>query len=173
MTKSDDKGLSDVDRRLLAMLRADSRQPVTKLASDLGLSRANVYARLSRLEEEGIIGGYTVRLGDPYDRRLIRAQVMIKALLKHAKAIEEALAAIPELSALHAISGEYDLIAVVEAETVGELNALIDRIGEIEGIRTDDLVDPAGDEGPALTRIGDDFSRRTPASRPFPGVSPA
>jgi DNA-binding Lrp family transcriptional regulator len=134
VTKSDDKGLSDVDRRLLAMLRADSRQPVTKLASDLGLSRANVYARLSRLEEEGIIGGYTVRLGDPYDRRLIRAQVMIKALLKHAKAIEEALAAIPELSALHAISGEYDLIAVVEAETVGELNALIDRIGEIEGI---------------------------------------
>ena len=48
MTKSDDRGLSDLDRRLLAMLREDSRQPVTKLASDLGLSRANVYARLSR-----------------------------------------------------------------------------------------------------------------------------
>lgn len=134
VTKSDERGLSDLDRRLLALLREDARQPVTKLASDLGLSRANVYARLSRLEEEGVIEGYTVRLGEAYDRRLIRAQVMIKALLKHAKAIEEALAHMPELSALHAISGEYDLIAVVEAETVGELNALIDRIGELEGI---------------------------------------
>jgi DNA-binding Lrp family transcriptional regulator len=134
VTKSDDRGLNDLDRRLLALLREDSRQPVTKLASDLGLSRANVYARLSRLEEEGVIGGYTVRLGEAYDRRLIRAQVMIKALLKHAKAIEEALAQMPGLSALHAISGEYDLIAVVEAETVGELNAIIDSIGELEGI---------------------------------------
>lgn len=134
MTKSDDRGLSDLDRRLLAMLREDSRQPVTKLASELGLSRANVYARLSRLEEEGVIGGYTVRLGETYDRRLIRAQVMIKVLPKHARTIEEALAAIPELSALHAISGEHDLIALIEAETVGELNTLIDRIGEIEGI---------------------------------------
>jgi len=134
VTKSDDRGLNDLDRRLLALLREDARQPVTKLASDLGLSRANVYARLSRLEEEGVIGGYTVRLGEAYDRRLIRAQVMIKALLKHAKAIEEALARMPGLSALHAISGEYDLIAVVEAETVGELNALIDGIGELEGI---------------------------------------
>jgi DNA-binding Lrp family transcriptional regulator len=132
--KADDLGLTDIDRQLLSMLRQDSRQPVTKLAADLGLSRANVYARLSRLEEEGIIQGYTVRLGSDYERRLIRAQVMIKVQLKLAKATEDELAAIAELSALHAISGEYDMIAVVEAETVSELNDLIDRIGSLDGV---------------------------------------
>lgn len=132
--RSDDTGLTEIDKQLLSMLRQDSRQPVTKLAQDLGLSRATVYARLSRLEEEGIIEGYTLRLGANYDRRLIRAQVMIKVQLKQAKATEEALAAIAELSALHAISGEYDLIAVIEAETVGELNQLIDRIGALDGV---------------------------------------
>ena len=132
--KSDEQGLTDVDRQLLSMLRQDSRQPVTKLAADLGLSRANVYARLSRLEEEGVIQGYTVRLGSDYDRRLIRAQVMIKVQLKLAKVTEDELAAIAELSALHAISGEYDLIAVIEAETVSELNTLIDRIGALDGV---------------------------------------
>ncbi len=132
--KSDEHGLTDLDRQLLSMLRQDSRQPVTKLAADLGLSRANVYARLSRLEEEGVIQGYTVRLGSDYDRRLIRAQVMIKVQLKLAKATEDELAAIAELSALHAISGEYDLIAVIEAETVSELNTLIDRIGALDGV---------------------------------------
>ncbi len=132
--KSDEHGLAEIDRQLLSMLRQDSRQPVTKLAADLGLSRATVYARLSRLEEEGIIQGYTVRLGADYDRRLIRAQVMIKVQLKLAKATEDELAAIAELSALHAISGEYDLIAVIEAETVSELNALIDRIGALDGV---------------------------------------
>jgi len=132
--KADDHGLNDLDRQLLSMLRQDSRQPVTKLAADLGLSRANVYARLSRLQEEGVIQGYTVRLGSDYDRRLIRAQVMIKVQLKLAKVTEDELAAIAELSALHAISGEYDLIAVIEAETVSELNALIDRIGGLDGV---------------------------------------
>lgn len=132
--KPDDPGLTELDRRLLALLREDSRQPITKLAADLGLSRANVYARLSRLEEEGVIQGYTVRLGDDYHRRLIRAQVMIKVQLKLAKATEAQLAEIAELSALHAISGEYDLSAVVEAETVSELNDLIDRIGALDGV---------------------------------------
>jgi DNA-binding Lrp family transcriptional regulator len=97
--KSEEHGLTDLDRQLLSMLRQDSRQPVTKLAADLGLSRANVYARLSRLEEVGVIQGYTVRLGSDYDRRLIRAQVMIKVQLKLAKATEDELAAIAELSA--------------------------------------------------------------------------
>ncbi|PTS87117.1 MULTISPECIES: Lrp/AsnC family transcriptional regulator [unclassified Caulobacter] len=132
--KPDEQNLDEADRQLLAMLRQDSRQPVTKLATDLGLSRANIYARLSRLEQDGIIQGYTVRLGSDYDRRLIRAQVMIKVQLKLAKATEEQLAAIAELSALHAISGEYDLIALIEAETVSELNTLIDRIGALDGV---------------------------------------
>ena len=132
--KSDDQGLTDIDRQLLSLLRQDARTPVTKLAADLNLSRANVYARLSRMEEEGVIDGYTVRLGRDYDRRLIRAQVMLKVQLKLAKATEDALAAIVELSALHAISGEYDMIAVVEAETVSELNELIDRIGALDGV---------------------------------------
>jgi len=132
--KPDEQNLDEADRQLLAALRQDSRQPVTKLATDLGLSRANIYARLSRLEQDGIIQGYTVRLGSDYDRRLIRAQVMIKFQLKLAKATEEQLAAIAELSALHAISGEYDLIALIEAETVSELNTLIDRIGALDGV---------------------------------------
>jgi len=132
--KPDEQNLDEADRQLLAALRQDSRQPVTKLATDLGLSRANIYARLSRLEQDGIIQGYTVRLGSDYDRRLIRAQVMIKVQLKLAKATEEQLAAIAELSALHAISGEYDLIALIEAETVSELNTLIDRIGALDGV---------------------------------------
>ncbi|PTT73771.1 AsnC family transcriptional regulator, partial [Pseudomonas sp. HMWF010] len=57
--KPDEQNLDEADRQLLAMLRQDSRQPVTKLATDLGLSRANIYARLSRLEQDGIIQGYT------------------------------------------------------------------------------------------------------------------
>jgi DNA-binding Lrp family transcriptional regulator len=132
--KSDILSLDPVEQHLLALLREDARRPVTSLAHALGISRASVYGRIDRLERGGIIAGYTVKLGEAYDRRLIRAHVMIKVLQKLSRITEKQLAGLPALTALHAISGEYDLIAVIESETVAMLNELIDRIGDLEGV---------------------------------------
>lgn len=132
--KSDILSLDPIEQHLLALLREDARRPVTNLAQALGISRASVYGRIDRLERGGVIAGYTVKLGEAYDRRLIRAHVMIKVLPKLSRITEKQLAGLPALTALHAISGEYDLIAVIEAETVAMLNELIDRIGDLEGV---------------------------------------
>ncbi|MGH6828518.1 MAG: Lrp/AsnC family transcriptional regulator [Rhizomicrobium sp.] len=122
------------DDRLLALLREDARQPVTSLARVLHLSRAAVYARLERLEKHGPIASYTVKLKPDYNRRLIRAHVMIKVLPKLARATERQLAAMPGLTALYTVSGEHDLIAMVETDDVGTLDGLIDAIGSLEGV---------------------------------------
>jgi DNA-binding Lrp family transcriptional regulator len=116
------------------LLRENARQPITSLAHALGLSRASVYARLERLERDGVIAGYTVRLGADYDERLIRAQIMLKVSPRLTQAIERKLTAMAELIAIHAISGEYDMIAVVEAEGVSALNDVVDRIGVLDGV---------------------------------------
>jgi DNA-binding Lrp family transcriptional regulator len=55
--------LDDIDERLLALLREDARQSIAHLAKALGISRGQIYSRLSRLEDAGIVAGYTVRLG--------------------------------------------------------------------------------------------------------------
>lgn len=133
-SKSNDMSLDATDEQLLALLREDARRPVTRLARDLKLSRAAVYARLERLEKRGPIEGYTVKLKPDYHRRMIRAHVMIKVLPKLSRATERQLAAMPALIALYTVSGEHDLIAMVEAEDVGKLDALIDAIGSLEGV---------------------------------------
>ena len=122
------------DRRLIALLREDARQPITSLAQALGLSRASVYARMDRLERDGVIAGYTVRLGADYDERLIRAQIMLKVAPRLTQALERKLMQMPELIVLHAISGEYDMIIVVEAEGVSALTDVVDRIGVLDGV---------------------------------------
>lgn len=122
------------DRKLITLLRQDARQPITSLAQAIGLSRASVYARLERLERDGVIAGYTVRLGADYDQRLIRAQIMLKVTPRLTQAVERRLIAMPELIALHAISGEWDMIVVVEAEGVSALNDVVDRIGLLDGV---------------------------------------
>lgn len=124
----------EIDPQLLALLRADARRNVSELAHLLGVSRTAVYSSIERLERQGTIAGYTVRLGDGYDRSLIRAHVMIKVYPKATQATQDQLAIIPAVAALHAISGEYDLIAMLEAQTVGQLNDLLDTIGALEGV---------------------------------------
>lgn len=133
-SKIDNMALDAIDERLLALLRENARRPVTSLAKALKLSRAAVYARLNRLQKQGPIEGYTVKLRPDYDRRLIRAHVMIKVAPKLSRATERQLAAMPGLTALYTVSGEHDLIAMVEAEDVGKLDALIDAIGSLEGV---------------------------------------
>ena len=131
---TDKMSIDPVDRQLIALLRADARQPITSLAHALGLSRASIYARMERLERDRVIAGYTVRLGADYDERLIRAQVMLKVAPRLSQALERKLIAMSELIMLHAISGEYDMIAVVEAEGVSALNDVVDRIGLLDGV---------------------------------------
>jgi DNA-binding Lrp family transcriptional regulator len=124
----------DLDRRLVAVLRKDARTPIARLSKSLGVSRATIYARMQKLQQRGIIEGFTVRLNPEIDRRQIRAHVLIKVSGKLARATERQLQAMPEITALHAISGVYDLIAELEAASSAELNELIDRIGELQGV---------------------------------------
>jgi DNA-binding Lrp family transcriptional regulator len=128
------RGQDVFDLQLLSLLREDARRPVSDLATALGVSRAGVYAGIDRLEREGTIAGYTVRLGADYDRRMIRAHVMIKVLPKVTARTQEELAAMPEVTGLYAISGQHDFIALVEAPHVNRLNDLIDAIGMLEGV---------------------------------------
>lgn len=126
--------LDEIDERLLALLRRDGRKPIAQLAKELGLSRGVLYSRLSRLEDEGVVAGYTVRLGPAFAASRVRAHMMIKTLPRCHREVEQALASIPLVEQVHAISGEYDIIAVLGAEDSVQLNDLIDDIGLLEGV---------------------------------------
>ncbi|KTE16698.1 Lrp/AsnC family transcriptional regulator [Sphingopyxis sp. H115] len=126
--------LDDVDERLLTLLRDDARQTIAQLAKELGISRGAIYSRLARLEEGKIVAGYTVRLGNAFTASRIRAHMMIKTLPRFHREVEVALAAMPQVQAIHAISGEYDIIAMLEAEDSAQLNELIDEVGLLDGV---------------------------------------
>jgi DNA-binding Lrp family transcriptional regulator len=126
--------LSASDQALLALLREDARASTAHIARRLGLSRTTVQSRIERLEREGVIAGYTVRVSDEYERRQVRAHIMIAVHPKQMTTVVEALRAMPELRALHSVSGSYDLVAVGAVPAVDAMDALTDRIGALEGV---------------------------------------
>jgi len=126
--------LDATDRALLTLLREDARAPVAELARGLKLSRTTVQSRIERLERRGVIAGYAVVVADEIESQLVRAHVLITVAPRQSSAIEQALRRIPELRVLHSVSGPFDLIAIVASYSIGELDALIDRIGQIDGV---------------------------------------
>lgn len=126
--------LDSLDYALLNLLREDARTPTTVLARRLGLSRTTVQSRLERLEEAGVVVGYTVKVADEVEAGLVRTYVLVTLAPKQARVIEAALRRIPEVRTLHSVSGPFDLLAVVAAASIGELDAVIDRIGALEGV---------------------------------------
>lgn len=128
------QSLDPMDIALLALLRDDARASTAELARKLGLSRTTVQSRMERLRRERVIVGYTVVVPDELEADLVRAHVLITLAPKRSGAIEAALRGIPELRVLHSVSGPFDLIAIVAAASIGELDALIDRIGGLDGV---------------------------------------
>lgn len=126
--------MDDLDRRLLDLLTANSRTSVTALAERLGVARATVQERMQRLEREGPLRGYTVRLAPEFQRGRISAHVMIAADPKQQAALTRALQKLPAVRALHTISGQYDLIAVVQEDSTVALDECIDAIGALDGV---------------------------------------
>ncbi|CAN5432639.1 Lrp/AsnC family transcriptional regulator [soil metagenome] len=126
--------LDATDAKLLALLRDDARAPTAELARKLGLSRTTVQSRMERLQRQRVIAGFTITVPDELEAHLVRAHVLITLAPKRSAAIEQALRKIAEVRVLHSVSGPFDLIAIVAAASIGELDALIDRIGGLDGV---------------------------------------
>ena len=129
-----DKPLDAQDRKLLALLREDARASTAALARTLGVARTTVVERLKRLQRDGVVAGYTVRLHSRVHGRMLRVHVLLSVDSKKSEAVVEALRAIPQVSAAYAISGVFDSLAFVEAETTDEIDQVLDRIGAIPGV---------------------------------------
>ena len=126
--------LDKTDQALLTRLRDNSRATTSELARQLGLSRSTVQSRLNKLLKDGVITGFTLQLGENYSADLIRAHVLIETEQKLTGQAHAELKKIDKVTALYAISGAYDMIAMVEAHSTGELNRLLDAIAGLDGI---------------------------------------
>lgn len=126
--------MDPIDQALLAALRENARASTADLARRVGRSRTSVQSRIDRLEQQGVILGYGVRLAPEHDQGAVRAHVMIKVGPKEARAVTAALRAIDQVRVLHSVSGEVDLIAVAATSSVDEMDQVIDRIGALAGV---------------------------------------
>jgi DNA-binding Lrp family transcriptional regulator len=117
--------LDDTDRALVELLRGDGRASVRALADELHISRATAYARLDRLQREGVITGYAARVDPERYGYGISAYVYLKISQHSWKAVRRRVQQIDEVWHAALVSGENDLVLLVRTRDAGSLRDLV------------------------------------------------
>ncbi|CUH63833.1 HTH-type transcriptional regulator LrpC [Thalassovita gelatinovora] len=125
----------ETDTALLTLLTENARLSVTALARKLGLARTTVQARIDRLETNGTIAGYTLRLGRKSAPRL-KATALLSIEPRSGPAVLARLKSLPNVVRVHTTSGRFDMIVELCARSTEELDDTLDRIGDAKGVKS-------------------------------------
>lgn len=126
--------MDDIDRKLIALLRVNARASIASLAQQLRVARGTVHNRLTRLEDSGVIVGYTLRLKPQVEEQHIRALMTVLVEGNRTEAVIRALRGDPAVSALYSTNGRWDIVAELRAENLEAFDRVLARIRLVEGI---------------------------------------
>lgn len=124
----------ELDRRIIAHLRADGRASMSKLSEALGVARGTVQNRLDRLIETGTMLGFTIRVREDYDDRTVRAVMTIEVVGRSTTQVIRKLRGLSEISSLHTTNGGWDLVAYIRADSLSDFDRVLREIRAIDGV---------------------------------------
>lgn len=128
--------LDRLDRHILRVLRDEARISIAALAERVDTSRANAYARLRRLEDSGVIRGFSARVDSRAAGLDVSTLVLVSCHQPDWRQLAEHLSALEEVEYCALISGEYDALLIVRAPDVETLrDVILERIQSIPGVR--------------------------------------
>ena len=132
-------GVDSLDRSILAVLRDSARAPFVEIASKVGVTERTVRTRMKRLEEEGVVRGYTIREAGIGLTALVRIKVGPGTEIG---SLAGEFAGWDGVECVYEISGDADLIGIVHVDDTVALRDLLDRVwltapGDITSTQTE------------------------------------
>ena len=126
--------MDDLDRQLIGLLRANARASVASLAKKLRVARGTVQNRIAKLEKDGTILGYTVRLKPQTEEHRIAALMTVAVEGNRTDEVVRALRGDPAVTQLHSTNGRWDLVAEIRADSLEAFDQVLARARLVDGI---------------------------------------
>lgn len=122
------KNLDDKDKRILEMLLEDSRRPYHEIAEDpqVDLSESTVRKRVKKLQEEGVIEKFTVKICREDERCIIAFLTLIPKTQAETKELLREAQILPQCEEVYFLAGECGVLIKVNVPEIVELDALIE-----------------------------------------------
>ncbi|MET8699245.1 MULTISPECIES: Lrp/AsnC family transcriptional regulator [unclassified Kitasatospora] len=132
--------LDRVDRSILRLLQQDGRASIRSVAERVHVSRANAYARISRMVEDGVIRGFTARVDHERAGQGASAYITLKIVQNSWRTVREQLLALPGVAHIALVGGDFDVLLLVHTADNHALRELvlnrIQSIPQVLGTRT-------------------------------------
>ena len=120
------KNLDEKDKRILEMLIEDSRRPYREIADEIGLSESTVRKRVIKLQEEGVIEKFTIRICREEERCIIAFLTLIPKSENDIKELLRETQVLPQCEEVYFLAGQCGVLVKVNVPEINELDALIE-----------------------------------------------
>ena len=126
--------MNNLDSQIIALLKRNARMSVTQMAQELAVSRVTIDNHIKKMEQSGVITGYTVKLGTEEFRHKVSGWILISVTANEEERAIEQLVNMPEITRLHTTNGKWDLAAEIQVLSLENFDSTISRLRQVKGI---------------------------------------
>jgi DNA-binding Lrp family transcriptional regulator len=123
--------IDNLDKRILEILKKDSRCPYVEIADKLGVSEGTVRSRVHKMTEDGIIRGFTIKTSSKNVKALVEVKIDVNT---DTEAIAKELSKYDGVTEVFEVTGDQDIIAIVDVESSQSLNEIIERVRRYDNV---------------------------------------
>ncbi len=130
--------MNNLDASIVALLKRNACISVTQMSHELGVSRVTVYSHIKKMENSGVINGYTVPLGAEEFLHNVCGWILINVSANEEEDIISQMIVMPKISRLYTTNGRWDLAVEIQTPTLEAFDVVIPRLRQIPSIRETD-----------------------------------
>ena len=128
--------MDELDNKIIRLLMRNARMPVKEIAQQVNLTSPAVSSRIHRLEQEGVIGGYTVLLHQPGEAARVQALISIQTTGAAGEDFLRMIPGEPQILQCYRVTGSYNFIVKVSCASIDELEHLLTRMQKLGNTNT-------------------------------------
>jgi DNA-binding Lrp family transcriptional regulator len=123
--------IDNLDKRIVDILKKDSRCPFVDIADKIGVSEGTIRSRVHRMIDEDVIRGFTIKTSSKNVKALVEIRIDVNT---ETEEIAKELTGYEGVTEVFEVTGDQDIIAIVDVESSQKLNDIIERIRHYDNI---------------------------------------
>ncbi|HSA35615.1 MAG TPA: Lrp/AsnC family transcriptional regulator [Methanomassiliicoccales archaeon] len=125
--------IDHLDDKIIEILKKDSRRPFVEIANELEVSEGTIRSRVKKLFEEGIIQAFTIKTSSKNVKALVEVKIDVNV---NTSDIADQIASFEGVSEVYEVTGEEDIVAIIDVTSSPQLNEIIERIRRFDNVES-------------------------------------
>ena len=125
------KMIDNLDKRILEIMKKDSRCPYVDIADQLGVSEGTVRSRVHKMTEDGVIRGFTIKTSSKNVKALVEVSIDVNT---DTEEIARRMSEYDGVTEVFEVTGDQDIIAIVDVESTQNLNDIIEKVRKYDNV---------------------------------------